>query len=241
MKLLLNLENIQAMNIKTRKILAVLLGACPFFIFVIFEKLYCYDQITVSDILGRYFAIGLFNFAFLLILTRYFLQENIKDYIHFKEPILLDVSLTFFLLISTYLIYSIGNITYVYWFNHEADRITLINVLLEIFNNPYYSIFYFGPFIWVIQINLEYARVFLLKNLWDCYHNRFWEWIIMVTSAGFIGLMNLDNGPAGIITGILIALTFNIVYYRYRSLVPLVASSILIQTIILVEFYFQAS
>ena len=212
------------------RLLLVTVAALPAYLYVIIEKVAGQSHYSVSDLLGWQLLIISAGILWLMIINKYILKNSIKDLSPGSGTLLLDISVGFLLLISVYLLDTAGRLSYYQWITETTpDRTVLIQSLKTIAANPYYSIVWLGPVTVLGQLFLELSRTIFLKNFWDSINYPFYNWLVILFFAILLSLLQIDRGWTGMISGFIIALLFNITYYKYRRLLPLILASILFQ------------
>ncbi|NOX89082.1 MAG: hypothetical protein GXO77_08650 [Calditrichaeota bacterium] len=212
------------------RLILVSLAVLPVYLYVIIEKVNGQTHYSVSDLLGWQLLIISAGLLWLLTIHKYILKSKIRDLSPGAGALLLDISVGFLLIVSVYLLETAGRLTYYHWFTSTApDRSELIRSLRTIAANPFYSIVWLGPVTILGQLFLELSRTVFLKNFWDSINHPFWNWLVILLFAILLCLLNIDRGWTGMIGGFSIALLFNIAYYKYRRLFPLLLAGILFQ------------
>ena len=210
--------------------LLVALATLPIYLYVITEKTAGRNHFSVSDLLGWQLLIISAGLIWLLFFIRYVIKNNIKDLSPDAGSLLLDISVGFMLLISVYILQTGGRLTYYQWFAETiTDRSQLIQSLRTIAADPLYSIIWLGLITVLGQLFLELSRTVFLKNFWDSINHPLWNRMVILFFALLLSLLNLDRGWPGIIDGFSVALLFNITYFRYRRLFPLLLAGVLFQ------------
>ncbi len=221
-------------------LLSIIIGVLPIYLFIIYIKLTEDNTPSLFDILGWQLIISALGIFIIITLNKYLLGKRIGDFSPQRASCLLDLSVAFLLLICCYFIDTIGALTYFNWIEIvEVDKSWVFELMNRIFSNPFYIALFLGPVIWIGQMFLEMSRSFLLQCLWSFSNNKLWSWTVIIASAAFISLLNIDNGATSVLSGFFISCTFNTAYYKYRRLSPLIIASILYQTIGLLGFVFH--
>jgi len=225
------------MRINLRRVLAVLIGILPLIIFIIINKVNDYGNASASAFLVNYLIVSLLGLFFLFVIIKYFLNDKLNSYFQFKGSYLMEISLIFLLLISVYLIYSIGGISYSKWISNGIGRSHPLGIFQNMFSHPFFAFLVLGNINCIVYLFIEGTRIFLLKNIIDYSKSKVWIWGLIIFIALLFSLIYADQGLSGMISGLVISLLFNSVYYLYRRPYPLIITSLLIQIIILIEFY----
>ena len=225
------------MNKTTKLILSVTVGVLPFYVFAIAEKFLGKTNISINSLFLVYFPVTAIALIIIALLGKIYLKQRIIDYNTLHKNYLLDIAITFLLMIGFYLIQSTSNLTIQKWFPSNIDNSKTIMVLQEIFRNPFYAFVFLIPFTWITQLFLVFSRIFLLKNLWDLTEKKSVQISISIISALFFCLTEIDKGKPALISMFLIILFYNFTYYYYRRISPLIISAILIQTIQMIDFW----
>ncbi|NOZ75990.1 MAG: hypothetical protein GXO90_11580 [FCB group bacterium] len=208
----------------------VTLATLPVYLYIILEKAAGHTHFTVADLLGWQLLIISAGLLLLFGMSRFTLTIRFKDLSPGSGTPLLDISTGFVLLISIYFIESIGRLTYYQWLPQSGpDRTELIQSLRAIAASPVYSIIWLGPITLLGQLFLELTRTLFLKSFWDFSQKAVWHWMPIIVFAMIVSLLGLDRGWPGIISGFTTSLIFNLTYYWYRRLNPLLVASIIYQ------------
>ena len=220
------------------RLVLVGIAVLPVYLYVIVEKIAGRFHYSVFSLLVWQLLIISAGILWLMIINKYILKKSIKDLSPGSGTLLLDISVGFLLLISVYLLDTAGRLSYYQWITETTpDRTVLIQSLKTIAANPYYSIVWLGPVTLLGQLFLELSRTVFLKNFWDSINHPFWNWLVILFFAILLCLLSVNRGWTGMISGFSIALLFNITYYKYRRLLPLILASILFQYLRMLGFW----
>jgi len=226
------------MNNKFKYILALTLIIIPFYFLIIFEKSISVINISASRLFGKYLMFSIAGICAIYAINRFFLKELAVNFFKIKEITLINISLGLLLLSITYFIISLGNITYFRWIPMSTDNTQSLAALTKIMSNNFYAIILLGPFIWISELFLVLSRAFILNNCWALSQKKIWIWVSIFGTALLLSLTQIDKGIPVIINTFLIVFASNILYFKYRSITPLLISAIVLQTIDLVSFWF---
>jgi hypothetical protein len=225
---------------KFNRLLLVVLATLPVYFYMFVDKVLGHKHDSVTDLLGWQLLVITMGLLWLWGIHKYILKNKLKDLSPDSGDLLLDISVGFLLLISVYLIETVARLTYYQWFPvPNGDRTVLLQSLRTIAANPFYSNVWLGPVILLGQLFLELSRTIFLKNFWDYTDSSYNRVLVILFFAVLISLLSLDRGWSGITSGFFIALLFNITYFRYRRLFPLLLASILFQYLSLLGFWLE--
>ncbi len=226
------------MNKITKNIIAVCIVVIPFYLSAFLQKtLINQSEIFVQKFLGIYMFLSILGISVILLTNKYFLKNKWSVFVSPKSKIIIDISLGFLLLCFSYFIISLGNITYFRWIPIEVDNSAIINLFKEIFSNNLYAIIMVGPFIWLNEIFAILSLAFILNNLWQISYKKHWIWISIFAVAMLFTLLQIDKGIPSMINTFLIISFSNFIYYKYRSIYPLLIAGIIYQSIDLIRFW----
>ena len=226
------------MNSKTKNIIAVGIVVIPFYFSAFLQKILInQSEIFVQKFLGIYMILSIFGISVILLTNKYLLKNKWSVFATPKGRVIIDISLGFLLLSFMYFINSLGNITYFKWIPTDVDRSIMINLLKEIFSNKLYAMIMVGPFNWLNEIFAVLSIVFILNNLWQISNKKHWIWISIIGTAMLFTLLQIDQGIPSMINTFLIISFSTFIYYKYRSIYPLLIAGILYQTIDLIRFW----
>ncbi|MEN8187516.1 MAG: CPBP family glutamic-type intramembrane protease [Bacteroidota bacterium] len=229
------------MKDKVRNIIALAIIIVPFYFVVIFEKSRGITDISIKGLFIKYLLISIFGIIVIYLTNKILLRQNLQSFFKRKEKFIVDLSLGLLLLSATYFIMSLGNITYFRWFTSQFDNSKIIETLKEIFSNKLYAFILLGPFIWATELFSVFSRAFILNNLWKLSGSKIGIWLSIILTALLFAFTQIDKGVPEMINTFLIIVTSNFLYFKYRSITPLLIAPILIQTIDLVAFWFYIS
>jgi hypothetical protein len=225
---------------KFNRLLLVVLATLPVYFYMFVDKVLGRRHDSVTDLLGWQLLVITMGLLWLWGIHKYILKNKFNDLSPDSGDLLLDISVGFLLLISVYLIETVARLTYYQWLPvPNGERTVLLQSLRTIAANPFYSIVWLGPVILLGQLFLELSRTIFLKNFWDYTDSSYNRVLVILFFAVLISLLSLDRGWSGITSGFFIALLFNITYFRYRRLFPLLLASILFQYLSLLGFWLE--
>lgn len=229
------------MNNKFKYILALALIIIPFYFLIIIEKSISTINISAGSLFGRYLLFCIVGICAIYAINRFFLKGLAINFFKKKENTLINIALGLLMLSITYFIISLGNITYFRWIPNNTDNSETVLALEKIMSNNFYVIVLLGPFIWITELFLVLSKAFILNNFWALSQKKIWIWISILGTALLISLTQIDKGIPVIINTFLIVFASNILYFKYRSITPLLISAIILQTIDLVSFWVYIS
>lgn len=226
------------MHKKTKNIIAIGIVVIPFYLSAFLQKILInQSEIFVQKFLGIYMLLSILGISVILLANKYLLKNNWSVFVIPKGKIIIDISLSLLLLSFTYFIISLGNITYFKWIPTEVDNSAIINLLKEIFSNNLYALIMVGPFNWLNEIFAILSITFILNNLWQINNKRHWIWFSIFAAALLFTFLQIDKGIPSMINTFLIISFSNFIYYRYRSIYPLLIAGIIYQSIDLIRFW----
>jgi hypothetical protein len=221
----------------TRNIIAILIVVIPIYLVAIIEKIMGATDISIDGIFGKNMLYTFFGLLVIYFTNKYLLKNSLKVFISQKGSLLLDISISFSLLIVMFLVFKLGEATYNHWFIVDIDQTGISNTLNEIFSNNEYIIFLLIPFIWLTEIFITLSQAFILNNLWELKSTKFWSWVSIFGMALLGAFVHFDNGTPAIISWFLILTASSFIYFKYRRVYPIIFASILYQTIDLISYW----
>ena len=224
-------------NDNSKKIIAVIIGVMPFYIFAVIDKIYNEQEITINTFFLIFMPIAALALCILLLLNRFFLKQKIADYNSGKNNYLLDIAVALLLMLGATFINTVANLFLKDFFPTGLDNSKILELLKTIFDNPFYALLFLIPFTWITQTFLIFSRIFLLKNLWDLSANKIWIWSVIIISTIFFTLSQIDKDILYILIYFSITLLFSITYFYHRRILPLILAAILSQTIQMIDFW----
>lgn len=204
--------------------------------YAIVEKAMGWTDYTPTSILRNNLILITVVLGVIYLLNRYLNKDDLNAFFQRKEKFIVHLVLGLLLLSITYLINSIGSISYYVWFPVPED-LPVHTALREILNDKLYTFILLGPFVWVSETFGVITRVFLLNNLWKLNKSKFWNWIAIIFVSVLFALLQIDKGLSDIINVFLIVLASNIFYLKYRNSIPLIIAPVLFTTIDLIAFW----
>ena len=160
-------------------------------------------------------------------LKRYLLGESIAELNSREGRLLTDVywglalTATYFVLFFAFR-YTLRDIL------AFAPNFELLNLMLDMRQQPWLVLLWFGPVLWVgIALFEEVVRTFLLSELWKFSSSRVWIVTAVVLVSALTGLVHLSQGPYGIVTIALKGMVIGAFYFHVRRLFPLVLAHVL--------------
>ncbi len=232
----------QEPKIKLKKIIAVTTGVLPFYFFVVIDKIIYKPELSVHGIFLVYMPVTAIALGILLLLNHFLLNQKISDYNTETKKYLQDIAIAFLLMVGTTFLNIAANLFFADFFpkpdtDKMLETVRTLEVLKSIFNNPFYTFLFLIPFIWITQTFLVFSKVFLLKNLWDIAAGKAKIWAVLIISSLFFSLPEIDKGTLSLIVSFFTVLFFNITYFYYRRIHPLIIAAILSQSIQMIDFW----
>lgn len=229
------------MNNKIKYIVALSIIIIPFYFLTIIEKVTSTVEISANSLFGKYLIFCIVGIGAIYSINRFFLKRLAVKFFKKKENALINITLGLLLLSITYFIISLGNITYFRWIPMNTDNSQTIAALTKIMSNNFYTIVLLGPFIWITELFLVLSRAFILNNFWALSQKKIWICSSILGMAMLLSLTQIDKGIPVIMNTFLMVLISNILYFKYRSITPLLISAIILQTIDLISLWVYIS
>ena len=226
------------MGIKTKQILAVLIGVLPLYIINIYANVTDNIAYLPEVVLLKYPAFVALVLLIVFLLNKFLLKKELSVFNQYKSTFLYDIAIAFLFLITYYFLLSLSQISYTRWLNENVDQTAVFDLARNIYANWFYTSLLFGPFVLLTQSAWVISSAFTLNNLWDLTNSKTGHWIIIVLLAAVISFVNYHNGIQGVIFWFTINLAANIFYYNYRRATPLLIAFFIINGLTLLVFGF---
>jgi hypothetical protein len=207
-----------------------------FYVYAIVEKAMRWTDYSPTSILRNNLILITIVLGVIYVLNKYLNKNDLRVFFQRREKFIVHLVLGLLLLSITYLINSIGRVSYYVWIPTPKD-LPVHTALREILNDKLYTFILLGPFVWLSETFGVITRIFLLNNLWKINNAKFCNWASVIFVAILFGLLQIDKGLSDIINVFLIVLASNIFYLKYRNSVPLIIAPVLFTTIDLIAFW----
>lgn len=215
------------MNKTFKNILAVSIAVLPINLIMIWHRLTQTENFSTVDMLIYPLLFGGGSIVLILLLNKYLLEETFTAAFNSgKSSLYWDVLAGLGLTVVYFAMFFAERATLMQWLPRNSPPNTeLINVMIDLANNPALMIIWFGPVLWIgIALFEELSRTFLLKCLWNINNNIKWHMLVVFLASVLIGAVHLYQGVYGIISIGLKSIVMCLYFYRYRRLLPLVIS-----------------
>jgi len=215
------------MNKSIKNILAICIAILPINLIMIWYRLTQTESFSRADMTVYPLLFGGGSIMLILLLNKFLLKDTFKTAFNSgKGNWYWDILTGFGLTLIYFTMFFLERATLYQWIpNPNPPNTELINVMIDLANNPILMIIWFGPVLWiVIALFEELSRTFLLKCLWDINENRGWHIVAILFASSLIGAVHLYQGIAGIISIGIKSLIVSFYFYKYRRLLPLVVS-----------------
>ena len=210
-----------------RNIIAISIAILPINLIMIWYRLTQTENFSTSDMTVYPLLFGGGTIILILLLNKFLLKDTFKTTFNSgKGTWYWDTLIGFGLTIIYFAMFFLERATLYQWIpNHNPPNTELINVMINLANNPLLMIIWFGPVLWIgIALFEELSRTFLLKCLWNIKENRNWHIVAIFLASALIGTVHLYQGLAGVISIGLKSIIVCFYFYKYRRLLPLVIS-----------------
>jgi len=211
----------------TKNILAISIGILPINLIMIWYRLTQTVNFTTSDMIIYPLLFGGGSIILIILLNKYLIKNSVKTTFNPGEgtwywDMLVGVGLT----VIYFAMFFLERVTLMQWIPRNAPPSNeILNVLIDLANNPLLLVVWFGPVLWIgIALFEEISRIFLLKALWNISDNKHWEITAIVLASALIGTVHLYQGLSGVIGIGLKSLIMCFYFYKYRRIAPLVIS-----------------
>ncbi|MEN8124843.1 MAG: CPBP family intramembrane glutamic endopeptidase [Bacteroidota bacterium] len=218
------------MNKTLRNILAISIAILPINFIMIWYRLTQTENFSTTDMIVYPLLFGGGISVLILFLNKYLIKDTFKETFNSGEgtwywDILIGIGLTAIFFVMFFL----ERATLYQWIpNNNPPNTELIDTMVDLANNPFLLIIWFGPVLWIgIALFEELSRVFLLKCLWNINDNKNWQIAVIFLASTLIGIAHLYQGTAGIISIGFKSVIISFYFYKYRRLLPLIISHVL--------------
>lgn len=215
------------MNKAFRNILAISIAILPINLLMIWYRLTQAQSFSTTDMIVYPLLFGGGSILLILLLNKYLVQASFKTTFNpGKGNLPADVTAGLALTAVYYGMFFVERLTIYQWIPQNNPPSTeLIDMLVDLANNPLLMLIWFGPVLWIgIALFEELSRVFLLKCLWNINTNKNWHLTAILLTSTLIGVVHLYQGTAGIISIGLKSIVICLYFYKYRRLLPLIIS-----------------
>lgn len=215
------------MNHTFRNILAISIAILPSNIYMIWYRLTQTEHFSTADMLIYPLIFGSGSILLILLLNKYLIKDTFKTTFNsgkgtWYKDVIVGIGLT----AIYFILFFLERNTLMQWIpRHNSPNTEMINVLIDLANNPLLMFIWFVPVLWIgIALFEELSRVFLLKCLWNISDNKKWEVIVIFLASVLIGSVHLYQGLAGVISIGIKSVIMCFYFYKYHRLLPLVIS-----------------
>lgn len=215
------------MNTTFKNILTICIAILPINIIMIWYRLTQTDSFTTTDMTVYPLIFGGGTIILILLLNKYLLKDTFTETFNSgKGTWYWDILTGFGLTIIYFVMFFIERATLYQWIpNRNPPNTELINVMIDLANNPLLMVIWFGPVLWIgIALFEELSRTFLLKTLWNINKSKDWHIAAIFLASTLIGVVHLYQGTAGIISIGLKSIVVSFYFYKKRRLLPLIIS-----------------
>ncbi len=183
---------------------------------------------------------GGLSIAFLFLLKKYFLKENLSDFNSGKGKWSSDILWGLALAAIYFILFYVERLTLSSWLSFKPNM-EMLGLMLDMRANPILLILWFGPVLWLgIALYEELIRVFILTSLWKFSNKKIWTFTVIIIASTIIGLAHWSQGSYGIVTIGIKSSVACFFFYKYKRLLPLIIAHVLydgIQVAILLITY----
>jgi len=215
------------MNNTFKNILAICIAILPINIIMIWYRLSQTESFTTIEMTVYPLLFGGGTIILILLLNKYLLKDTFTETFNSgKGTWYWDILTGFGLTIIYFVMFFIERATLYQWIpNRNPPNTELINVMIDLANNPLLMVIWFGPVLWIgIALFEEMSRIFLLKTLWNINKNKDWQIAAIFLASTLIGVVHLYQGTAGIISIGLKSIVVSFYFNKKRRLLPLIIS-----------------
>lgn len=222
-----------------KHLIALAVVVLPFYLTAILQKvLFTDEQILVEEYLAYYMLLGIAGISVVLLANKFILKNTLHVFRSPDSKVLIELALAGGILSVFYLLKSIEDVSYGMWWSRVVDRTAIDALFSKIFDNTLYSFVIIGPFSWINEGFTALSVGFILINLWALHTKKTWVWISIALTAILFALAQLNNGIPEMINSFLIIAFSAYIFYKYRSILPLLLASILHQSIELASYWY---
>jgi len=206
-----------------RKLIAVILGTVPIYIFLIWSNITRGNNYTLPDLLLYPLLIGGVWIIWMLWLYRRLASKSIKDLNRSAGNWRRDIFSGFLLMLLMFLIFSIQQFTLNKWLPREAPPEAIITLISGLSKNPILLAIWLGPVVWIgVACFEEIQRVFMLDLLWDVFNKRYQTAIIILLSSLTFGFAHVYQGSASVAGISVQGVIYAVFYYKAGRLWPMI-------------------
>lgn len=221
------------MNQTLKNLLAIAVGILPINVIMIWYRLTQTDTFTTIDMLVYPLLFGGGNIVLILVLNKFLLKQKIKDFNPGSGKWYWDITAGIILTIIYFGLLIIEQKTITdYLPQAKPASQELINLLVDLANNPVLLAIWLGPVVWIgVALFEELQRIFFLNCLWKLSGNHYWQLFTIFLVSVIWGVTHLYQGTFGIISVSIQGLVMSLYYYRYRRIWPLIVSHALYDSV----------
>ncbi len=183
---------------------------------------------------------GGLSIAFLFLLKKYFLKENLSDFNSGKGKWNSDILWGLALTAIYFILFYVERLTISNLLSFKPNM-EMLGLMLDMRANPILLILWFGPVLWLgIALYEELIRVFILTSLWKFSNQKIWTFTVIIIASTILGLAHWSQGSYGIVTVGIKSSVACFFFYKYKRLLPLIIAHVLydgIQVAILLITY----
>ena len=127
------------MGIKTKQILAVLIGVLPLYIINIYANVTDNIAYLPEVVLLKYPAFVALVLLIVFLLNKFLLKKELSVFNQYKSTFLYDIAIAFLFLITYYFLLSLSQISYTRWLNENVDQTAVFDLARNIYANWFYT------------------------------------------------------------------------------------------------------
>lgn len=170
---------------------------------------------------------GGLSIAAILLIKKYYLQEDLKDFNSGDGNWKTDIGWGLLLTAVYFTLFYLERLTLTDYLQFNSNT-ELLGLMLDMRENPLLLVLWFGPVLWIgIALYEELIRVFLLSSLWKWSESYIWSITVIFISAVIIGLAHWSQGSYGMVTIGIKSLVSGYFFLKKRRLMPLVYAHVL--------------
>lgn len=210
-----------------RNILAISIAILPINLIMIWYRLTQTENFSTTDMTVYPLLFGGGTIVLILLLNKFLLKDTFTTTFNSgKGTWYWDILVGLVLTAIYFAMFFAERATLMQWLPRNSPPNTeLINVMIDLANNPLLMLIWFGPVLWIgIALFEELSRTFLLKCLWNTSDNKNWYITAILLASALIGTVHLYQGLAGVISIGIKSIVMCFYFYKYRRLLPLVIS-----------------
>lgn len=218
------------MKRKSRNAIAILVILLVF-LSAILDKIFGSVSYDVDHLFGQYIFIIFTGLLLVYILNKYLLKNSLSVFYPRKSTFFIDISFALLLLSFYYLMYGFERLIREFSTISVMNQSNMLDLLGNVFSNKYYALFFLGPFIWLSESFIVLVQTLFLNNAWELKSNKYWEWCSIIFTALLISFLQIDKDLINVISAFMMLMAANILYYKYRRVMPLLYAGIIYKTI----------